>query len=78
MLVVTIPILWWVYPPKKKQINVVLDEEVPLTSGGKRALAVVGITLLLWLFGPMLGKLLQLYHLSCLVLRQSLFSLWCY
>lgn len=60
MLVVAIPILWWVYPPEQKHINVTLDKEIPLTPGGKRALSVVGITLLLWLFGPWLGGLLQL------------------
>lgn len=60
MLIVAIPILWWTYRPEKKQISVVIGEEAPLDAGGQRALAVVGITLLLWLFGPMLGKLLQL------------------
>ncbi len=60
MLAVAIPILWWTYRPEQKQITVVLGEEVPLTENGKRTLAVVGITLLLWLFGPTLGKLLLL------------------
>ncbi len=60
MLIVAVPILWWTYRPEQKQITVTLGEETPLTKGGKRALTVVGITLLLWLFGPMLGKLLQL------------------
>lgn len=60
MLVVAIPVLWWTYRPEQKQIIVTLGEEVPLTSNGKRTLAVVGITLLLWLFGPTLAKLLVL------------------
>jgi len=60
MLVVAIPILWWTYRPEKKRIMITLDEEIPLDTGGKRALIVVGITLLLWLLGPLLGKLLQL------------------
>ncbi len=60
MLVVAIPILWWTYRPKQKEITMRLDKGVPLDAGGKRALFVVGITLSLWLFGPMLGKLLQL------------------
>lgn len=60
MLMVAIPILWWTYRPEKKQISVTLGEEIPLTKGGRRSLTVVGITLLLWLFGPLLGKLLQL------------------
>lgn len=60
MLVVSIPILWWIYPPQQKQITISLDEEMPLTLGGKRTLAVVGIILLLWLFGPILTTLLQL------------------
>lgn len=60
MFVVAIPILWWVYQPEQKQIIVDLGEEEPLDLGGKRAITVVGITLFLWLFGPMVGKLLQL------------------
>ncbi len=60
MLIVAIPILWWTYKPKDKNINVVLDEEIPLTKGGKRTLTVVGIILFLWLFGPHLSQLLQL------------------
>ena len=60
MLVVAIPVLWWTYRPEQKQITVTLGEEVPLTANGKRTLAVIGITLLLWLFGPALGKLLAL------------------
>ena len=60
MLAVAIPILWWTYRPEQKQITVALGEEAPLTENGKRTLAVVGITLLLWLFGPTLGKLLLL------------------
>jgi len=60
MFVVAIPILWWVYQPEQKQIMVNLGKEEPLELGGKRAITVVGITLFLWLFGPMVGKLLQL------------------
>ncbi len=60
MLVVAIPVLWWTYRPQQKQISVDLGEEKSLSTGGKRALAVVGITLLLWLFGPLLGELLRL------------------
>ena len=60
MLVVAIPILWWTYLPEQKQITATLGEEIPLTTGGTRALAMVAITLLLWLFGPLLGKLLLL------------------
>lgn len=66
MLVVAVPVLWWTYRPEQKQINLSLGEELPLTTGGKRTLAVVGITLLLWLFGPALGMLL--------LLPQALFS----
>lgn len=66
MLVVAVPVLWWTYRPEQKQITLALDEELPLTAGGKRTLAVVGITLLLWLFGPALGRLL--------LLPQALFS----
>jgi sodium-dependent dicarboxylate transporter 2/3/5 len=60
MMVVAIPILWWTYPPEQKRITLKLGEEVLLTANGKRTIAVVGITLLLWLFGPALGKLLSL------------------
>lgn len=60
MFVVAIPILWWVYQPEQKQIIVDLGEEEPLDLGGKRAITVVGITLFLWLFGPLVGKLLHL------------------
>jgi sodium-dependent dicarboxylate transporter 2/3/5 len=66
MLIVAIPILWWTYRPEQKQITLTLGKELPLTAGGKRTLAVVGITLLLWLFGPTLGMLL--------LLPQALFS----
>jgi cardiolipin synthase len=60
ILVVAIPVLWWTYRPEQKQITMILGEEVPLTANGKRTLAVIGTTLLLWLFGPTLGKLLAL------------------
>ena len=60
MLMVAIPILWWTYRPEQKQITLTFGEETPLTASGKRTLAVVGITLLLWLIGPALAKLLQL------------------
>ncbi|MCK5364948.1 MAG: DASS family sodium-coupled anion symporter, partial [Gammaproteobacteria bacterium] len=60
MLAVAIPILWWTYRPEQKQITVNLGKEAPLTANGKHTLAVVAITVLLWLFGPLLGKLLQL------------------
>jgi len=59
MFVVAIPILWWVYQPEQKQIMVNLGKEEPLDIGGKRAITVVGITLFLWLFGPMVGTLLH-------------------
>lgn len=60
MLVVAIPILWWIFPPEQKRITVTLEEEMPLTRGGRRTLAVVAVTMVLWLFGPMLGKLFRL------------------
>jgi len=60
MMVVAIPILWWTYRPKQKQIIVNLGEEVALTGNGNRTLAVLGITLFLWLFGPSLGKWLAI------------------
>ena len=60
MMAVAIPVLWWTYQPEQKQISLSLGEEVPLTANGKRTLAVVGITLALWLFGSALGKLLLL------------------
>ncbi len=60
MLVVAIPILWWTYRPKEKTISISLGEAIPLDAGGKRALSVVGITLFLWLFGPILAGWLQL------------------
>jgi sodium-dependent dicarboxylate transporter 2/3/5 len=60
MLAVAIPILWWTYRPKQKTITISLGDNIPLDKGGKRALIVVGITLSLWLFGPLLGGLLQL------------------
>lgn len=60
MLAVAIPILWWTYRPKQKTITISLGDNIPLDKGGKRALIVVGITLSLWLFGPLLGGFLQL------------------
>jgi len=66
MLAVAIPILWWTYRPKQKTITISLGDNIPLDKGGKRALIVVGITLSLWLFGPLLGGFLQL--------RPALFS----
>ncbi len=60
MVAVAVPILWWTYRPKNKSISVVLDEKQSLTAGGRRALSVVGVTLFLWLFGPLLGRWLQL------------------
>lgn len=60
MLAVAVPVLWLTYPPEKKQFSVSLGEELPLTRGAKRTITVIGITLLLWLFGPAAGKLLQL------------------
>jgi len=60
MLVVAIPVLWWTYRPEQKQIVVNLGEEVGLTGNGKRTLAVLGITLFLWLFGPSLGNWLAI------------------
>ncbi len=60
MLAAAIPILWWTYRPEQKHITVTLDGEAPLTANGKRTLAVVAITLSLWLFGPTLGELLLL------------------
>ena len=60
MLVVAIPVLWWTYRPEQKAITVNLGEEVALTGNGKRTLAVLGITLFLWLFGPSLGNWLAI------------------
>lgn len=60
MLVVAVTILWWTYRPEQKHITLTLGEEVPLTDNGQRTLAVIGITLTLWLFGPALAKLLAL------------------
>jgi len=60
MLAVAIPILWWTYPPKQKQIAARLEQKIPLSLHAHRTLAVVGITLMLWLFGPMLAGLLAL------------------
>ncbi len=60
MMVVAIPILWWTYRPQQRQLNVTLEQKVPLDAGGRRALTIVGITMSLWLFGPFLGSLLQL------------------
>jgi len=60
MLIVAIPILWWTYRPRQKQLSVSLGEKIHLDTGGKRALIVVGITLFLWLFGPLLSGLLRL------------------
>ena len=60
MLMVAVPVLWWTFRPQQRQITVTLGEALPLTNGGKSTLMVVGVTLLLWLFGPMPGALLQL------------------
>ncbi len=60
MLLVAIPILWWTYKPKNKELVVNLEEKIELTMGGKRTLSVVGITLFLWLFGSFLAGILQL------------------
>jgi len=60
MLVVAIPILWWTYRPEQKHITITLDQDTPLTSNGQRTLVVVGITLMLWLFGPALAKYLAM------------------
>jgi sodium-dependent dicarboxylate transporter 2/3/5 len=60
MLIVAVPILWWTFKPKQKQINVDLGENISLTNNGKRTLIMVAVTLLLWLFGPSLATLLGL------------------
>ncbi len=60
MLIVAIPILWWTYHPEQKQININLGDDVPLSSNGKLTMMVIGITLMLWLFGPVLGEYLVL------------------
>jgi len=60
MLLLTIPVLWWTYRPEQKYINFDLGEELPMTVNGKRTLWVIALTLMLWLFGPMLGKWLAL------------------
>lgn len=52
MLVVAVPILWWTYPPRERRIRMELDDSTPLSSGGRRTLAVLGATLVLWLVGP--------------------------
>ncbi len=60
MLVVSIPILWWTYRPEQLQIISKFEQLESLTTKGKYTLAVVITTLVLWLFGPLLGVSLEL------------------
>jgi sodium-dependent dicarboxylate transporter 2/3/5 len=60
MLLLSIPLLWWIYRPEHKQISIDLGEALPMSTTGKRTLWVIAFTLVLWLFGPMLGTWLGL------------------
>ncbi|HEY9041880.1 MAG TPA: SLC13 family permease [Rheinheimera sp.] len=59
-MLLTIPVLWWTYRPEQKHTNFDPGEELPMTLNGKRTLWVIALTLMLWLFGPMLGEWLAL------------------
>ena len=60
MLLLALPVLWWTYPPRQKQIQLRLEVGSALSPTGQRTLAVIGLTLLLWLTGPLLAPLVQL------------------
>lgn len=60
MLMVAIPIIWWTYKPKIKELNIEESKKKPLTKDGKRTVIVVGIVLFLWLFGSFIGDIFSL------------------
>lgn len=60
MLMVAIPIIWWTYKPKTKELNIEESKKEPLTKDGKRTVIVVGIVLFLWLFGSFIGDIFSL------------------
>lgn len=60
MLMLAIPVLWWTFPARQRRIYLQLEKPQALARNARLTLAVLGVTLCLWLAGPTLAVAMNL------------------